>query len=554
MTNGMVLRDAVLSAANAMQNEKNRVNALNIFPVPDGDTGTNMSLTIRAAANALLANAGADPTVGEVAEICASAMLRGARGNSGVILSLIFGGMAAGFKGCVEANGATIATALELGRERAYKTVMNPSEGTILTVIRFSADKAREKALAGADTLDVWRAVCVSADDALARTQYMLPVLKKAQIVDAGASGLVIIFKSMLAVFEGGAIVALDEPGAAAPAADSANVFATVPDEEIKYHYCTEFLIQKNEDCGDGAAELRSWLSSIGDCVVVVDDDDIIKVHCHSNIPGEVISRATAMGELINIKIDNMAHQHRKAAWGVYEGKVIEAKKQTPPAEPVREFGFVVVAYGKGMTELFEQLGADVVVSGGQTMNPSTEEILDAAERTPASTVFVLPNNKNIILAAQSAIALCSKKLVVLDTTTVPQGITAMLRFDPDADEKANTDAMTAAFKRVSTVQVTYAARDSTVNGEDIRQGQILALENGRITEIGDDPVEAAFRAVKHLAKRDTSVVTIYYGEGVTSEKALELRHKIDEKLPDAEVVSVNGGQPVYYYIISLEE
>ncbi len=549
MTDGKLFRDSIASAANAMQNERENINALNIFPVPDGDTGTNMCMTIAAAAKAL-DRLSDDLTVGEAADVAAKAMLRGARGNSGVILSLIFGGIAEGLRGCDTLNPTVLAASLQLGKTRAYKAVMNPSEGTILTVIRFAAEAAQEQASAGADELGIWKAVCEASRGALEQTQFMLPILRRAKVVDAGGRGLVTIFDAMLSVASGEGIVELrDAAGAVAPVpVDDAGTLREGAD--IKYRYCTEFLIDKND--GADAEMLRVYLESVGDCVVVVDDGEIIKVHCHSNVPGEVISRALALGELVNVKIDNMSRQHRRASWGAdQDGLVSEPERKIAPAE--KKYGFVSIFCGDGFADIFAELGADRTVNGGQTMNPSTEEILAAVDSVPAEVVFILPNNKNIIMAAKSAAKLSKKKAVVIGTKTVPQGIAAMISFDAELGAEENSKQMARAAAGIGDVSVTYAARDSKVGLNEIKQGEIMAMENGKITEIGTAPVETAFEAVRHLAKRDSSVITIYYGEGMTEQGAGELKKKLEAKFPHTEILTVYGGQPIYYFIISVE-
>jgi len=546
-----MLKDAIISAANHIGNNKSAVDALNVFPVPDGDTGSNMSLTMKAAAREL-AFADDSSAVGRIAAIAASSLLRGARGNSGVILSLIFSGFSKGLEGCGEANGHIIAAALSLGVEKAYKSVMNPTEGTILTVVRVASEKAAEKAHTGASAAEVWREIVSGAEEALKKTPEMLPVLKKAKVVDAGGKGLALIFEAMRGVFEGNAIIESAEDDEII-ASDVVRGIAS--GDEIRFAYCTEAIINKKPGSFLDALLLRSYLESVGDCVVVVEDEDIIKIHAHSNEPGNVITRALSYGSITNVKIDNMVWQHRNIDWGVGDTENI---KDEPLPEDEKPFGFVAVAAGDGLIELFAGLGADRIVSGGQTMNPSTEELLNAVNNTPAGHVFILPNNKNIIMAAEQAVPLAARKATVIRTESIPQGIAALLNFDPGLDADGNIKNMNEAMPKVSTVQVTFAARDSVVNGQNVKKGQVLVLENGKITAAGDSVMNAAvmnaaYKAVRRLASRHTSVVTIIYGEKTLEKEALELEEMLKSKLGGAEIVTVNGGQPIYFYIISIE-
>lgn len=552
MIKGSMLRDAVISAAITICNRKREVDELNVYPVPDGDTGTNMSMTIGNSV-AELKRLSDDVTIAEAAKTAASTFLRGARGNSGVILSLIFRGFAAGLSECTEAGCEDIARALSLGVEAAYKAVMKPAEGTILTVVRSTAEKAAEMALSTNDTIIFWNAVCSQAEETLAKTTDMLPQLKKAGVVDAGGKGLVIIFRAMGAVFEGGSIAVPEEQSADSSGdSDSFRTAVSEYDEEINYTYCTEFMVEKKKNCPD-IFMLRAYLETIGDCVVVVDDDEIIKVHVHTDNPGNAIQKGLEFGCFINDpkpKIENMRIQHKNK---VQEARTAEAEGFTP-AEQEKEFGFVSVAAGHGLEAMFSDLGADVVVQGGQTMNPSTDDILRAIMKTPAKTVFVLPNNKNIIMAAEQAVRLADRKVCVLQTRTIPQGISAMLAFDESQSLSDNRLNMTKAFEKVSTGLITFAARDSEFEGKQIREGEILALDNGKLSFTEKDINKAVIKLTKKLAKGDTSYVTLIYGADVTEENAEELREVLQSKLnAKIDVMLVNGGQPVYYYIISVE-
>ncbi len=530
------------------------MDALNVFPVPDGDTGTNMSMTVSAAAREVSACRD-DASVGEVSSVCASALLRGARGNSGVILSLIFRGFASSLKGCNEATGPVIAAALSLGVEYAYKAVMKPTEGTILTVVRCAAEAASKASLPDVSACEVWSAACTGAQAALNETPSMLPILKKAGVVDAGGQGLVFILEGMRSVFCDGVIMqSEDTVSAQQPDSGAAQKVAGDVKQDIKFAYCSEYIVNRKKSCTLSPVKLKAYLQSVGDCVVVVDDEEIIKVHAHSNEPGNVIQAGLQYGELVNIKIENMREQHANASWGAV------ASEDVPPEETVREnaeqtneYGFVAVAAGEGIQEIFREVGVDSIVSGGQTMNPSTDDILNAVMATPAKHVFVLPNNKNIIMAAAQAAPLADRKVSVLPTKTVSQGITAALNFDPELDAEANLLNMMRAAEKVSCAQVTFAARDSSVNGQNIKEGQILGMENGKITVVENSVVTAAYKAAKHLTKRDTSMITVFYGEDSSEQQAEELCAMLRNKFSDVEVSAVNGGQPVYYFIISIE-
>lgn len=553
MLTGKMFRDGVISAANHISNNRKSVDALNIFPVPDGDTGTNMSMTIGAAAKemAVLPDS---CSIGEAASKCASALLRGARGNSGVILSLIFRGFSKGFKELDEANGKDVAKAFELGVKAAYKAVMKPTEGTILTVVRKASEAATELAKTVDDPMEVAFAAMMAAKEALAKTPEQLPVLKQAGVVDAGGQGLVLIFEGFHSVFANNVIVQPLEAPEQAPKEEPKNTVANASDD-IQFGYCSEFLIEKSKNAKEkDPLKLRAFLESIGDCVVVVDDNDIIKVHVHSNEPGNVIQAALKYGQLINIKIDNMRYQHRNAQEGISENED-DNKAALVPADPVNKYGFVAVCAGNGLTELFKDIGADIVVSGGQTMNPSTDDILNAINATPAKTVFVLPNNKNIIMAAEQAARLADgRKVKVLQTKTIPQGISAMLMFDEEASADENALEMTQAAENVSTALVTFAARDSEVEGIPVKQGEIMGLCNGKIRYVGADKVDIAFKSASRLIKKyDGGIVTLIYGEDADENDAENLRKKLEDKFGDIEISVVNGGQPIYYFIISVE-
>ena len=552
MITGQMFRDGIISGANNITNSRQAVDALNIFPVPDGDTGTNMSMTISAASKEVSSLADDEP-ISEVSRRCASALLRGARGNSGVILSLIFRGFSKAFKDIDEANSKDIARAFRYGCESAYKAVMKPTEGTILTVVRKAAEAAEESSLTEEEPLEVCFAALQAAKEALATTPELLPVLKKAGVVDAGGQGFILILEGFQSVFENGAIVQSVD-GGVKPVETPSKSIVGAASGDIEFGYCSEFLIEKADDAKEkDPIKLRAYLESIGDCVVVVDDDSIIKVHVHSNCPGTVIQSALKYGQLINIKIDNMRYQHRNAEVGVKEGS---QPVEPTISEPENNYGFVAVCAGKGVEDLFIDLGCDSIVSGGQTMNPSTDDILNAIMQTPAKTVYVLPNNKNIIMAAEQAIPLAKDREVrVLQTKTIPQGISAMLAFDESADADENQMVMMEMAGAVETGLVTFAARDSEIDGKPITQGQIMGMTNGKIKFIGDDREDIAFKTVDKLFKRNThSMVTLIFGADVSEEEASRVEERLSEKYKnDIEISVINGAQPVYYYIISVE-
>jgi DAK2 domain fusion protein YloV len=546
---GNVLAKAIISGANNITNNKQMVDELNVFPVPDGDTGTNMSMTINAGKKELelLEN----PTVEKAAEVAASALLRGARGNSGVILSLLFRGFAKGLKGKTEANGQDLANALTLGVEAAYKAVMKPTEGTILTVARVAAEHATELALQTNDPTIVFDEIVTRAKEALDQTPEMLPVLKKAGVVDAGGMGLLVIFEGMQAVIcKGEEIKTMEKTTGNKAVAPVLNAVAEF-DGEITFTYCTEFIVDKKQNCPD-ALKLRAYLETIGDSVVCVDDEVIIKVHVHTNNPGNALQEGLKFGQLVNMKIENMREQHQAK---INEAEHTKADDAYQPVDPEKQFGFVAVCAGAGLQDLFADLGVDRIVSGGQTMNPSTDDILRAIEATPAETVFVLPNNKNIIMAAEQAVKLADRRVCVLQTRTIPQGISAMLAFDQDASYSENRLNMTKQFDKVQTGLVTFAARDSDFDGHTIKKGEILGLDNGKLSFTEKDLNKALLRLTKTLAKKsEGTFITVIYGSDVTDEQAEKVYNIISEKYgSEYEINLINGGQPVYYYILSVE-
>ena len=563
MITGLTLKNSIISGANNLSNRRAKVDELNVFPVPDGDTGTNMGMTIGAARTELL-NLPDDCTVEKAAQVTASAMLRGARGNSGVISSLLFRGFSKALQGKKTADAKDLVQALEKGVEGAYKAVMKPTEGTMLTVARVASEEAAASGIA--DAVELWQLVCTAAQRALDNTPEQLPVLKKAGVVDAGGQGLVYIFEGMLSVFKDNHIIAADEaPEKSAKLSTSGAGKGVYTDdlmkvEDIKNGYCTQFLVNKND--GASSNKLRAFLESNGDSVVVIEDDEVINCHVHTADPGKIVSHALQYGYLTNFKIENM-HEQFLSRQAQGEGLKKQAAAEASDTgneftyaavDNDRAFGFVAVAAGEGLKAIFTDLGADAVVSGGQTMNPSTADIVAAVQSVPAKTVFVLPNNKNIIMAAEQAQGIADRTIVVLSTRTIPQGITAMLNFDPDASEYENATNMMQAADKVATGLVTFAARDSDFDGRKIKKGEILALENGKLVATGTDVTKVTYRLARSMCKKDTNFITVISGCDVSEEDAARTTELVQAKCPAGiEVTHLNGGQPVYYYIISVE-
>ena len=537
--NGADFRRLVISAAASIEINKQQLNELNVFPVPDGDTGTNMSMTINAAATDLRKTE--DPSLEKASGVTASAMLRGARGNSGVILSLLMRGISKRLKGVEICDGVIWAEALQEGVDAAYKAVMKPAEGTILTVARLAAAKARAAAQENNYFEFVHEAAIAEAKVALASTTDMNPVLKKAGVVDAGGKGWVLALEAMLSALRGEDIVVPEGmSGEAKEAAD----FADFDTEDITFTYCTEFIINRENDLDP--EKLREFLSSLGDSLVLVDDEEIIKVHVHTNDPGKALHEAMDYGSFATVKIENMRLQHT-------EKVMSESEKAPVIAEPEKPFGVVSVCAGAGLADVFENLGTDGIISGGQTMNPSTQDILEAVNKVPAETVFVLPNNKNIIMAAQQVDALTPKKVIVIPSKTVPQGVTAMLNFNPDGTEEENVEAMTASLDTVDTMQITYAARNSDFDGYDIHEGDYLALHGKALFGTSTD-IRVLLRSLAERVRDDgKEYITIYYGADVKERHAQKAADIFAEVCPNADVNLINGGQPVYYYLISAE-
>lgn len=553
LINGQILKQAIISGANNICSQKAKINDLNIFPVPDGDTGTNMSMTIMAAVKEI-EKIDSDE-VGVVAKKAASAMLRGARGNSGVITSLFFRGFSNGLEGKKEANGKDLAEALSIGVEAAYKAVMKPTEGTMLTVGRMAAEAAMEAVADTDDAVEIWEIVCEEAQNALDLTPTMLPVLKKAGVVDAGGKGILVIFEGMLSVLKDGVVIEATEVTEDDDNEDE-DAFRSAAaefDGDITFTYCTEFIVGRDPEIATEPNELRLFLETIGDCVVVVDDDEIIKVHVHTEQPGDALKKGLEFGSLLTVKVENMREQHEQAKKDNDSKKSV--KKKLKPVDPTEEFGFVAVAAGDGVCELFTQLGCLHVVSGGQSMNPSTDDIYEAVMATPAKTVFVLPNNKNIIMAAEQTQAIVEdRKVVIVPTRTIPQGMSAMLAFDPEETAKTNKKNMMEAASNVTTGQVTYAARDSEFGMKKIKEGEIIALEDGKLTVTDKSIEKALLKLAKNMIDKDKSFVTLISGADVSEEDAQKAFEMLEDKFSDnVDVTFVAGGQPIYYYILSVE-
>ena len=551
---GSAFKQMIAFGAACVAQQKQAINDLNVFPVPDGDTGTNMSLTIQTAVNELKKSEPA--TVGEAAKITAGALLRGARGNSGVILSLLFRGISKSAKGLVEMDGPALAAAMGEGVATAYGAVMKPAEGTVLTVSRLAAARAAQAAQENPSAEYVLEQAILAGQETLAQTIDMNPVLKKAGVVDAGGKGYLIILDGMLRALRGEELPQVEEDEKAQDKAD----FGALSLEDITFTYDTVFIVRKKE--GVSIEPFRAYLDGIGDSLVIGEDDEAFKVHVHTDIPGQALTEAAKYGTLELAKIENMRTQAEELAAGKQAQSTddldaVEEELEAMEggvAAPEKRYGFLAVCAGDGLAATFRDLGVDRIVSGGQTMNPSTEDILAAIQSVPAKTVFVLPNNKNIIMAAEQAQKLADRQVVVLPTRTVPMGITALLNFDPSVNAETNTINMMAAADKVSTGLITYAARDSEYDGKRIRKGEIMALENGKIVSTSTDITKATYRLARNMCKKDSSFVTIISGCDVSDEDAEKVTEIVKAKCPNhVEVSHIRGGQPVYYYMISVE-
>ena len=560
-----LLQKAVLAAAKGLEAKKEWINELNVFPVPDGDTGTNMTMTIMAAAREVAAIE--NPTMESIAKALSSGSLRGARGNSGVILSQLFRGFTKEIKESNEITVTSLANAFTRATETAYKAVMKPKEGTILTVAKGMAEKAVDLATQTDDVIDFLTQVIEEGDYVLSQTPEMLPVLKQAGVVDSGGQGLMQVMKGGLDGLLGRGIPF----DTAAPAAG--NTESTKPkvaagsDElstsDIKYGYCTEFIVnvEKAYDM-DEEQKFKGYLESIGDCVVVVSDDDIIKVHVHTNHPGLAFEKGLTYGSLSRMKIDNMREEHHERliqnASNVAQTPETpaEAKKEEAPAsnEPRKPYGFIAVSIGKGLGEIFKGIGADYLIEGGQTMNPSTEDMLNAIEKVNADVIYILPNNKNIILAAEQAKSLVEdKKIFVVPSKTVPQGIAALINFLPDLSPEENLENMTSEMGRIHTGQITYAVRNTNIDGMEIHEGDIMGIGDSGMLAVGQNVNETVLETLKRMVEDESELISVYFGEDVTEEDAEALVEKVQTAFPNCEVELNDGGQPIYYYLLSVE-
>jgi hypothetical protein len=546
-----------LAGAQNIEAKKEIINELNVFPVPDGDTGTNMSLTIMSAAKEVMALD--DRNMKDLAKAISSGSLRGARGNSGVILSQLLRGFTKAIRDEEEIDAMTLAAACQRARDTAYKAVMKPKEGTILTVASGIAARAAELAEETDDLEAFLPAVIEHAEEVLAKTPDMLPVLKEAGVVDSGGQGLIEVIKGAYAAFQGKEI----DLSAITPGTGSAvTKIGAQETADIKFGYCTEFIIlTEREFTEEEERDFKAYLSSIGDSIVCVADEDVVKVHVHTNDPGLAIQRALTYGQLSRMKIDNMREEHQEKL--IRDAEKMAAKQAAEEAEkekaqkaqePRKAMGFITVSIGEGLNEIFRELGADYIIEGGQTMNPSTEDMLNAIDQVNADTVFILPNNKNIVLAANQAKALVKEKeIVVIPTKTVPQGITAIISFMPDADAKANEEAMLEGIQQVKTGQVTYAVRDTHVDDKEIHEGDIMGIGDKGILAVGTEVEATAKEMLAELVDEDSELISLYYGEEVSEEEAEKFAAEVEELYPDVDVDFHFGGQPIYYYVMAVE-
>lgn len=540
MINGELLALMFISGANNLYNNRHAVDELNVFPVPDGDTGTNMSMTASAMSKAL--SEVKTESVTKVADMMSFATLRGARGNSGVILSQFFRGISKSLKGKATCSAAELAAALKVGSDTAYNAVMNPTEGTILTVAREAAEAAGKT---DGDVRGIFAAACEAGAEALAKTPELLPALKQAGVVDAGGRGWLYVLEGALYLIENGSVIGRSEPEEAEKEVQAASAQQKIDTENIKYMYCTEFIVEK-KNSGVNVLSFKKAIEKTGDSMLVIDDDDIVKVHIHTNNPGYVLECAVKLGAMINIKIDNMKHQHKSLISEVAGlGKTENL--------PKKEYGFVSVCAGDGIAGIFRDLGIDTVIEGGQTMNPSTDDILKAVSGINADNVFVFPNNKNIILAANQAREISKKNVIVIPTRSIPECISAMLTFNQSRDAEANEKAMNAAIGKVATGQVTFAVRDTEADGKEIKKDDILGICGSSIKVVGKSPEAVLKQLTDELADEDSEFITLYYGEDITREEAEKAAEEIEEALDEVEVSVKYGGQPLYYYIVSVE-
>lgn len=548
-----MLSKMFLAGAKNLEEKKEWINELNVFPVPDGDTGTNMTLTIMSAAKEV--SAMEKPDMAVLCKAISSGSLRGARGNSGVILSQLFRGFTKGVREHEKLNTEILADALEKAVETAYKAVMKPKEGTILTVAKGGAQKARELADNGEENLETFfKEIIQYSDEVLEKTPELLPVLKQAGVVDSGGQGLMQVLKGAYEAFLGKEVdFKVSNITAGRTQTGMASNIDVQAQMDIKFGYCTEFIIMLNRNFNiKQEMDFKAYLESIGDSIVVVADDDVVKVHVHTNDPGLAIQKALKYGALSNMKIDNMRLEHEEKLFKMSGKQKEEAVEEEPPQK--KDVGFIAVSAGDGIQEIFKGLGIDYIIEGGQTMNPSTADMLDAVEKVNADTVYILPNNKNIILAAEQAAHMAEdKKIIVIPTKTVPQGITAVINFVPELSMEENTETMIEEIKSVSTGQVTYAVRDTIIDDKEIKQGDYMGIGDSGILSNGLDLLDVTFRMIEDMMEDDKELISIYYGSEVAEETAEELREKVEARYPKCDVELQYGGQPIYYYIISAE-
>ncbi len=549
----VLLQKMFIAGAKNLESKKEWINDLNVFPVPDGDTGTNMTLTIMSAAKEV--SGITNPTMATLSKAISSGSLRGARGNSGVILSQLFRGFTKEISKLEILDTESLAIATQRATETAYKAVMKPKEGTILTVAKAVSDKAAEVALDTDDLEEAIEKVITHAEYVLSKTPDMLPVLKEAGVVDSGGQGLVVVLRGMLDALTGKVTDFEITSPVKKPDSAGKGAGATIEDVDIKFGYCTEFIIMLDKEFNEKTeTEFKAFLSSIGDSIVCVALDDIVKVHVHTNHPGQAFEKALEYGQLTKMKIDNMREEHNQKVIEKSEMQKAMAQEAMKKSAPLKDYGFITIAPGKGLADIFKGLGVDEVIEGGQTMNPSTEDILKAADNINAKIIYVLPNNGNIILAAQQAADIIEdKKLVVVPSKTVPQGITAMINFEMSRTEQENAEAMTSSMATVRTGQVTYAVRDTSIDGKEIHKDDILGLADKGLAAVGKDIDATVLELLDTMIDDDSELVSVYYGEDITNEQASGIVASIEEKYPDVDVELQEGGQPVYYYIVSVE-
>lgn len=541
--NGHDFYNMVVNASNRLLEESDFVNALNVFPVPDGDTGTNMSMTFKAAVKEI-ENINTD-SIGEISKKLAKGALMGARGNSGVILSQILRGISKGLEGKVEVDSSEFAVAFFEGSKSAYKAVMRPTEGTILSVIRAASEAAVESE--AKDIADFMEEVTKAAKIMLDKTPELLPALKKAKVVDSGGMGLYIILQGMYEALKDDIKAEIKDIAVKEGGKTGAQ---STEEVDIKFGYCTEFII-----LGDAshAKEFQDTIAPLGDCMIVVGYDDVIKVHIHTNDPGKVLSHAVKIGELSKIKIDNMREEHRELLMESKDYEKAESQEEVLPSKEEKTYGFITVAMGDGISNIFKDLGVDYVIEGGQTMNPSTQDMLDAISKINAEHIFILPNNKNIIMAANQAAEISDKDIRVIPTTSIPQGITCVTMFNPDSDVEENFSELKSAIETVKTGSVTYAVRDTEIDGIEIKEGNMLGLVEGKIKEVGESNIEVAMKVLEDMVDEDSELITVYYGNEVTDKEAEEFQNKLEEKYDDFDIQVYKGNQPLYYFLLSVE-